>query len=93
MTKAQWFAVSSGNGNDGVARETEMTDDTIKIHVARQTLSDGSHVYDVFVKAERGAIQIAAVNEQAAFKISNTLSDMLEDDSIALATVKTSCNY
>lgn len=64
--------------------------DNLNVHVARQRLSDGSHVYDVFLT---GNTQIIAVDEKAAWKIADTLRDMLDDDAVSLTPAKVTCNY
>ena len=63
--------------------------DALRIHVARQPLSDGSSVYDVLLSGQR----IIAVNEKAAWKIADTLRKLLDDDAISLTPAHVTCNY
>ncbi len=67
--------------------------DATIIYIERIPLTDGSHVYNVLVSQDENTLTFPAVDEAAAWRISDTFRDMLTDDDIALAFVETSCNY
>ncbi len=67
--------------------------DATHIHIDRIGLTDGSHVYNVEIGDGENILTIPAVNEAAAWRISDTFRDLLTDPDIALAIVETSCNY
>lgn len=51
----------------------------MKIHIAREKLSDGSHVYDVLVRDEDRSIQLHAMCEDDAWKLADKIGHAIND--------------